>query len=225
MEPLPPTTTAAEAAPSGRFSSEGQTQIAPHFWNEFYASETLPWDIGQPAPPLVALYQEHKALLPPGKLAVLGSGAGHDAGFWGQQGFEVTGFDYAPEAVALAKARYGNDATFVQADIFQLPPEYLKAFDYVVEHTCFCAILPSQRPEYVKVVHQLLNDAGRLLGLFWERQPAEGGPPFRTDALELADLFSPAFAFESMGTPNNSISKRSGEEILCVMRKNSHYHP
>jgi SAM-dependent methyltransferase len=192
----------------------------PEFWESRYRSQEMPWDLGGPAPPFEDLLNnpEYSALLPspPARVAVIGSGAGHDAALFGKAGFEVTGLDYAPGAVTMARQRYGTVAHFEQADLFHLPPAYHHAFDMVVEHTCFCAILPSQRPAYVEAVHQLLKPAGCFIGLFWAHNE-KGGPPFKTDEDEIRTLFSPPFTLTHLSTPARSAPAREGQERLCIM--------
>jgi SAM-dependent methyltransferase len=151
-------------------------------------------------------------------MAVLGCGRGHDAGFFGQKGFDVIGFDFVPQAIEAAKARYGQWASFEQADIFQLDPKYTHQFDYVLEYTCFCAIRPTQRQAYVQTVSSLLKTGGKLLGLFWIH-PQTGGPPYSTSEKELLDLFSPAFEVAQLSLAQNSWGDRQGEEYLGLFIK------
>jgi methyl halide transferase len=194
------------------------TSDQPEFWATRYQNQSTPWDLGQPAPSFVSLLKQHEERFPPGKMAVVGSGYGHDAGFFGESGFEVIGFDYVPEAVAGANERYGRYARFVQADIFNLPGEYLGMFDYVLEHTCFCAIRPRQREGYVQAVYSLLQPGGTLIGLFWAHTE-EGGPPYSTNRQELEHLFSSLFDIENMTIPPDSVADRQGEELLMIARR------
>lgn len=186
------------------------------FWEGRYRESNMPWDLGMPAPPFVSLLKE--SALIPGRVAVLGSGAGHDAALFGKAGFDVVGFDYASGAIALSTERYGSLATFVEASIFEIPEEYWGTFDYVLEHTCFCAILPKRRPEYVQSVLQLLKPGGKLIGLFFAHHEM-GGPPYKTDQAELETLFGPYFTFDSVKIPQDSFERRQGEELLCVLSK------
>ena len=192
----------------------------PAFWAGFYQSNDTPWDLNQVAPPFKAFWEspQSDALPRRGTMGVLGSGAGHDAGYFGQQGFSVTGFDYTAEATQKATARYGQWARFVQADIFSLPPETDRTFDWVLEHTCFCAIPPERRIDYVTVVQRLLKPSGYLLGLFWAHSRA-GGPPYQTDAAELTRLFSPAFEIVQLSATLDSVTARKGEELIGIFRR------
>lgn len=194
------------------------TQITcqqPEFWQVRYQEHQTPWDLGGVAPPFVSLLEKQDTPLKPGKMAVLGCGYGHDAAYFGQHGFAVTGFDFAPEAIAAAQQRYGAWGTFVQADIFQLPSSYAEAFDTVLEHTCFCAIRPNQREAYVQVVHGLLKPGGCFVGLFWAHQEL-GGPPYKTNAAEIGRLFSPYFHIASLAQAQDSVPERAGEELLGI---------
>jgi SAM-dependent methyltransferase len=192
---------------------------APAFWEHFYQSNELPWDLGEPAPPFVDfLAATTPETLPRGRMVVLGAGAGHDAALFAQAGFEVVGLDYATGAVERATARYGQWAHFELADIFELPADWNQTADYVLEHTCFCAIPPSRRTEYVQTAHRLLKPNGILIGLFWAHSN-EGGPPYKTDEAELRQLFEPFFTFETMIIPPRSVERRQGEERLAVLRR------
>lgn len=190
------------------------------FWENRYQEGTARWDLGQPAPPFVTLL--HAADAPkPGRMAVLGAGNGHDALLFADRGFEVVGFDFAPSAVTQATAAAqmrGLSARFLQRDIFALEPEFTEAFDYVLEHTCFCAIDPSQRDAYVQVVSRLLRSGGELIGLFWAR-PQPGGPPFGTTPEEIQQRFAPEFEVKSLIKAIDSVEGRRNEEYLARFQK------
>jgi thiopurine S-methyltransferase len=70
----------------------------------------------------------------------------------------------------------------------------------VVEHTCFCAIEPQQRPAYLHIVAELLVPGGWLLGLFWcHGRPA--GPPYGSDPGELAGALAEAGLLQALWQP------------------------
>lgn len=190
--------------------------LSVDFWEERYASQHTPWDLAKPAPPFVALIK--KEHLPPGKMAVLGAGRGHDAAFFARQGYEVMGFDYATLAIQEATEVYGDLCRFVQADIFNLPTQYQYQFDYVLEHTCFCAIHPTQRQAYVKTVDFLLKPGGKLVGLFWDHD-GHGGPPYSTPGEEVKRLFKTAFETYLFEKTSHSIPSRQNEEWLAIFKK------
>ena len=192
----------------------------PEYWENRYQEKTDRWDLGQAAPPFVSLLDSPRSPLP-GKVAVLGCGRGYDALLFATHGFEVTGFDFAPLAIAGATAlaqATGSSAKFLQRDIFDLPTEFPNYFDYVIEHTCFCAIDPSQRPAYVRLVHSILQPEGELIGLFWAHT-RPGGPPFGTTPDQIQQYFEADFAILSLDRVTNSVPGRQGEEYLGRFRK------
>lgn len=190
------------------------------FWQGRYEASNTPWDLGQASPHFVALLQSKPEWLKPGKIASLGCGRGHDVALFGQSGFEAVGFDYAPGAIQEAQAKYGQVATFQQADIFELAdPQSAWAgqFDYTLEHTCFCAILPEERPAYVKSVHTLLKPGGLVIGIFWEHGETDG-PPFSTTEEQLRAAFQPGFEVVST-QPLIPADDRKGIERLVILRR------
>lgn len=189
------------------------------FWEERYQSGSTPWDLGQPAPAFVQLLESAQAPQP-GRMAVLGSGRGHDALLFAAKGFDVVGFDLAPSAVAAAIAQAQAQqlsAQFLQRDMFGLVPEFAHQFDYVLEHTCFCAILPQQRLAYVNLVRDLLKTQGELIALFWAHN-RPGGPPFGTSLPELRSLFQADFEIISLDPVAQSVPNRQNEEYLGRFR-------
>lgn len=195
------------------------TSRSPDFWEEHYQTGTTRWDLGEPAPPFVSLLQSAEA--PPiGRMAVLGSGRGHDALWFARQGFEVVGFDFAPSAIsqstALAQAQ-GISAQFLQRDIFELTPEFADQFDYVLEHTCFCAIPLKQRPAYVRLVRDLLHPQGELIALFWLHD-RPNGPPYGGSVDEIYERFASNFDILSLKKVTDSVANRKNEEYLGRLR-------
>jgi SAM-dependent methyltransferase len=189
------------------------------FWENLYQQQEALWDLGQAAPPFV-FFLESSVAPPPGSMAVLGCGRGHDAVFFAQKGFQVVGFDFAPSAIQGAREtakKAGVSLELVQQDLFELIPTYRHQFDYVLEHTCFCAIDPARRGEYVQVVRDLLQPGGQFIALFYTHgQP--GGPPYTTDSQEIRALFSPFFEIKTLEVPSNSVERRLGKELFSIMK-------
>jgi methyl halide transferase len=188
-------------------------------WERRYQTDDSPWDLGDPAPPLVNFLAD--SAIVPGRMAVLGCGSGHDALLFARSGFSVTGFDFAPSAIERANAAaaaQGFKATFVEQDIFAFPPELHQTFDYVLEHTCFCAIAPTQRSAYVEVVKNLLRPGGELIGLFFTHN-RPGGPPFGSRPEEILAMLKADFTVKSFQPAVDSIANRKGEEYLGVFQR------
>lgn len=191
----------------------------PNFWEKRYQEKSTRWDLGQAAPAFVTLLDSPNAP-EAGKTAVLGCGRGYDALLFADRGFEVVGFDFAPSAIAdaklLAEAR-NSTAQFLQQDIFDLDKEFPQAFDYVVEHTCFCAIPPERRPEYVQLVGSLLRPGGELLAIFFTHT-RPGGPPFATTPDAIRQDFGIDFDILTLDPIANSVTSRQGVEHFGRLR-------
>lgn len=99
------------------------------FWENLYQTKKTPWDLGKPAPPLATFLQSPYAMAP-GKMAVLGCGRGHECVLFAQKGFQVTGIDFAPSAVAETTQRLsaagclGTSGFLLQKNFFDIHEYY-----------------------------------------------------------------------------------------------------
>jgi SAM-dependent methyltransferase len=193
---------------------------APDFWEGLYATGGDGWELGQPAPPLVDFVE---ATPPPrGRVAVLGCGRGHDARFLAARGYEVVGYDFSPAALAAARAlarRERVEVAFEQRDIFSLEREAPHAFDGVWEYTCFCAIDPARRDEYVRTVRAILRPGGWLLACFFPLRAVSAGPPFAVTRAEVRRRLAASFRVERAQPPLRSARGRQGREWLVFARR------
>lgn len=193
------------------------------FWEGLYQRAITPWELGTFSPPLKT-FLDSPYRVPLGRVAVLGSGTGHDALLFAYYGYQVVAFDFAPSAVASTRAKFaqygflGKSAEVVQHDIFDLH-NYRGAFDYVLEHTCFCAIHPARRKTYELVVRDLLKPEGKLIALWWLIDRQGPGPPFSVSKDELFELFSPHFRFDMVHEPTDSVPDRKGQELFTLLSK------
>jgi methyl halide transferase len=192
----------------------------PEFWDGLYASGGDGWELGRPTPPLVDFIDSTPP--PRGRVAVPGCGRGHDARFLAVRGWQVTGLDFSTAAVTAARAlagRDGVDVAFEQRDIFRLPREYAHAFDGVWEYTCFCAIDPARRAEYVRAMAEIVRPGGWLLGCFFPLRAQSAGPPFKVSAREIRRRLEPAFRIERAFPPLRSARGRQGREWMVFARR------
>lgn len=192
---------------------------SPSFWQAKYAEGRTGWDLGEAAPAWERLVSLHG--LAPGRTLVVGAGRGHDAFWFAERGHDVLALDFAPSAVAAIRARAaerGLNLTAREGDLFRLDPAEVGAFDLVVEHTCFCAIEPARRSEYVEAIARVLRPGGWFLGVFFWKLP-DGGPPFRTSEEELRELFAPGFDLLRLEPNPASHPTRAGQEGWAVFRR------
>jgi len=188
-------------------------------WENRYQQSDMPWEKGEPSPGLVDFLAAHPEL-PRGTVCVPGCGTGHDARAWARAGFDVFGFDLAPSAIRLSleKTRAaGLKAVFQQADFLRDEPPRL--FDWIFEHTLFCAIDPAERDAYVRAVARWLKPGGQYLAVNYLTPDSEGeGPPFGCTSEELRRRFSPEFELIEERVPR-SYPNRTGRELLLWWRR------
>lgn len=188
-------------------------------WNERYLTGDTPWEKGAAAPVLDGLLES--GAFPRGsRVLVPGCGYGHDARRLAEAGCRVTGLDIAESAVKAARLFNAGveGLEFVQGDLFD--PALPGGYDLVWEHTCYCAIQPGQRADYVAAVHRLLVEKGRLLGVFFidtELPPGEG-PPFETTVEEVKERFGGGFRLVGEKAPDAAYPGREGREWLMEWR-------
>jgi len=193
-------------------NSVGHEVDSAKFWDSLYVSGGDGWELGGPAPVLARILEES----PPatGRIAVPGCGRGHDVALLASRGYDATGFDFSDEAVAEASRR---GTTVLKRDVFGLGEEFPGAFDAVWEYTCFCAIAPARREEYVEVLAEILRRGGELIALFYPLRDPKGakeGPPFPVRRAEVEKMLTKHFRVVSMAVPADSIERRKGHELL-----------
>src|SRR5215472_11236908 len=135
------------------------------YWETRYQTQDMPWEKGAPSPGLVDFLSAHPEL-PRGTVCVPGCGTGHDVRAWAGAGFSAHGFDVAPTAVRLATEATraaGLTAEFRLADFLKEEPPML--FDWLFEHTLFCAIQPEERLAYCEGVLRWLKPQGHYLSV------------------------------------------------------------
>jgi hypothetical protein len=189
------------------------------FWETRYATGETDWDKNAPSPGLLHFLAHHSC--PPGRVLVPGCGRGHDARALGRAGFRVDGLDISARAVrdaaARARAEGLDNVRFIRGDFFGLPDTRRGRYDWIFEHTFFCAIDPALRDRYVAVAARLLRRRGRLLGVFYNIQP-DSGPPFGLTRAELLERFGPRFQLRLERVPP-SWPHRAGRELLMLFEK------
>ncbi len=186
-------------------------------WEARYQSGDMPWEKGEPSPGLVDFLAAHPEL-PRGSVAVPGCGSGHDVRAWAKAGFEAFGYDLAPSAVRLGREKTkgtGLSAQFQLADF--LADEAPRSFDWLFEHTLYCAIDPARRDEYVRAVPRWLKPGGQFLAVHYLIPDADG-PPFGTTREEVRKRFSPHFDLLEEWVPR-SYPNRTGLELMLWWRR------
>ena len=162
----------------------------------------MPWNRAEPHPLLVDWAEKRQLTGGRRQAVVVGCGLGADAEYIAGLGFDTVGFDISDTAVRIARQRYpGSSVRFVAADLLDPPPEWLGAFDLVVEIITVQALPDPPRRQAITNVSRLVGPAGTLLviaAVHHDDRPPDANPPwplrrdeieaFATDGLEIAQL-------------------------------------
>ena len=168
--------------------------------------EEIPWNKEEPPELLVELVESGK--VQPCRAIDLGCGVGNYAMYLAGKGFEVTGADISPKAIAIAKENANKkDLTcnFLVADIVTEFDKVKQKWDFAYDWGVLHHILPEQRQQYVRNVHQIINPKGKYLSVCFSEKDTgfESSGKFRTTKIgsvlyfsseeELQKLFEPYF--------------------------------
>jgi SAM-dependent methyltransferase len=197
-------------------TQSNSTEPGSGYWEERYQTQDMPWEKGAPSPGLVDFLASNPDL-PRGTVGVPGCGTGHDVRAWAQAGFRAFGFDIAPSAIRLCKERTEPSlkAEFHLSDFLGTTPP--APFDWLFEHTLFCAIQPNQRDDYVQAALRWLKPGGQYLAVNFLIPDTEG-PPFGTTREELVNRFSPHFQLLKEWIPR-SYPNRTGQELMLWWKR------
>lgn len=187
-------------------------------WETRYQSKDMPWEKGEPSPGLVDFLAAHPQI-DLATVLVPGCGTGHDVRAWAKVGFAATGYDLAPSAIQLSEEKTrqaGLNAKFVLGDFLTDQPPQL--FDWIFEHTLFCAIDPQRRDDYVSAVVRWLKPGGQYLAVNYLIPDTEG-PPFGTTREEQIAKFAPQFELLADWVPRSYENRNGLERMFWWKRK------
>lgn len=142
-----------------------------HYW---YFGQP-PWDTGISPPELLEFIETHK----PGRAIDIGCGTGTNVITLARAGWRVTGVDFAPRAISLAKRKVKAariDAELKVADATKLDG-ISGPFDLVFDLGCFHGIPTAFQPKYLEQLERILAPNGFfLLYTFVKPDAAHSGP-------------------------------------------------
>jgi cyclopropane fatty-acyl-phospholipid synthase-like methyltransferase len=131
-------------------------RLSFHLWYYFRP----PWDKGQSPPELLEYLAQH----PPARAIDLGCGSGTNVITLARHGWQVSGVDFAPRAIALARRKVrqaGLHADLYVADVTRLDERIPGAFDLALDIGCFHGVV--DRPAYLRQLQRLLRPGGHWL--------------------------------------------------------------
>lgn len=164
----------AAGDPTGWFDQLYATAVA--------GAVDLPWDRQAPNPLLVDQVSPGNGR----RAVVVGSGLGFDAAYLAALGYQTVGFDVSETAVRLAQER-NPGVEFRVADLLDLPPEWIAAFDLVVEIYTVQALPRSYRKVATEAIARLVAAGGTMLAIYVKDDGGDpdDGPPWLLTRAEL----------------------------------------
>lgn len=134
-------------------------------YHEALLSDTpIPWADLCPNPNLIDLVTRITPRPPVGLALKVGCGLGDDSEWMAAQGWDTTAFDISPTAIARCHQRFPDStASYVVADLFAVPVQWVGAFDVVVECYTLQVLPPELRAAAVAAIAACVRIGGRLL--------------------------------------------------------------
>jgi ubiquinone/menaquinone biosynthesis C-methylase UbiE len=127
-----------------------------HYW---YFGQP-PWDTGVSPPELIDFLQNHQT----GRAIDIGCGTGTNVITLAQAGWKVTGVDFAPRAIKLARQKAGRAG--IQAEFLVRDATALQGitgpFDLAFDLGCFHSIPEAGKKKYLNQLDRILAPGG-----FW----------------------------------------------------------
>ena len=188
-KPIPPHP-AAQAGFAKIYEDQPSAQAG---FEKVYAESDPPWDIGKPQPPFIAVADQ---IVSP--VLDSGCGTGGTAIYFAAKGYQVTGIDFAEEAIGRARVKAvdrGVDVDFLVMDAMTLGT-WDKRFASVIDSGLFHIYAGEEQQRYVKGLTHVLKPGGRLfLFAFADSPSAPGGGMSRQ---QMHDAFADGWEIEAL---------------------------
>lgn len=142
------------------FKPENVQNLLRRLLFQYWYFSQPPWDTGISPPELFEFIQQHQ----PGRAIDMGCGTGTNIVTLAQAGWQVTGVDFAPRAVKLAKQKIRRAA--ISAQVFVRDATRLRGingpFDLALDIGCFHALSRENQGNYLDELDRVLAPGG-----FW----------------------------------------------------------
>ncbi|SDW93865.1 Thiopurine S-methyltransferase (TPMT) [Lutibacter oricola] len=192
------------------------TKFDKTYWDTKYRNNKTGWDIGYISTPIKTyidqISEKNKSILIPG------GGNSYEAEYLHKNGFKnVSVIDIAKQPLINLHNRFPSfhEKDLIHANFF----DHQNKYDLIIEQTFFCALDPTLREEYVNKMYDLLNDGGKLVGLLFDFELTNEGPPFGGNIIEYIQLFYAKFEVRILERCYNSIKPRDGRELFFIFVK------
>jgi 2-polyprenyl-3-methyl-5-hydroxy-6-metoxy-1,4-benzoquinol methylase len=125
--------------------------------------ERIPWAHLAPRPALVK-WLDRNPPAPHTRALVIACGLGDDAEELAARECDVEAFDLSPTAIATARQRFPDSTVAYRvADLFELPPEWQRRFEIVVEVQTIMSIPPDSHEAAIDAITRTVAPGGHLL--------------------------------------------------------------
>lgn len=180
-------------------------------WDQIYRKytlESLVWELGKPRKILVNLVE--KGLVKEGKALDICCGAGTNAVYLAQKGFEVTGIDISSKAIEYAKQK----AEQANVKIRLMVQNFLKLsfndeeFDFVFDMGCFHHVEVEDRNTFIKEVYRVLKKSGTYLLVCFSYRNGPAWNHFTKE--QIVQLYSNYFKIKK----NKHIASREADDFV-----------
>ncbi len=136
------------------------------FFRAAYLFGFKPWDSGVSPPELISVV-EGPGRLTPGRGLDLGCGTGTNCLYMAQHGWEATGVDFVPRAIAQARrkaAAAGASARFVVGDVTRLTDLGVGVgYELLLDLGCFHSIPDARRDAYIAGATEIAKQGATML--------------------------------------------------------------
>jgi SAM-dependent methyltransferase len=192
-------------------------------YQAFYFFGFTPWD-GHPLPKrLVSLIEGdgQQAPLAPGRALDIGCGTGETSIYLAKHGWQTTGVDFTPKALARARQKATAaraDIDFVRADVAKLRDCGLTpSFEFVFDFGLLHATDETTRAAYGPEITVLAAPGATLLLLGF--LPGEGGPVRGIDQAGVLQALGPAWTLVAAGEDQRGPLHRQGSLRWYELRR------
>ncbi len=194
-----------------------KSDLNKEYWDEKYALNTTGWNIGYISTPIKTYIDQlsNKNL----KILIPGAGNSYEAEYLWTKGFKnLFVLDIAKQPLINLKERVPDfpESHLIHKDFFDLEDTY----DLIIEQTFFCALDPKLRQDYAIKMSNLLSEKGKLVGLLFDFELTQAGPPFGGDKEEYLEYFNKLFKIKALDRAYNSIKPRMNRELFFIFEKN-----
>jgi SAM-dependent methyltransferase len=167
-------------------------RVQEMFYRKAKRPEDLPWHRDSPDGFLVEALEQRSR---PGKALDLGCGTGVFSVYMAKRGWEVTGVDFMPRAIAMARERSEREQVrvdWVHADLLGWKSPH--RFDLILDSGCLHSLIGGDRRRYkAQLLDWLESGSDYVLGHFGKRGLLDWRPvgPARRTRQDLVDFFAP----------------------------------